>query len=100
MIKLIQCLCPSRHCIIAVAFDPARMAEAQAVAQAEGVLTRVYQDRLIDPWCAICGSSRFEFEVGTTTFRTLEEAAPAFAASAVAQQWSRRWLWAHQIEAN
>jgi hypothetical protein len=73
-VRIVQCLCPQRHCLMGVAYespdgeaDPAKM-EALRKTIADLV------ERVINPWCAICESRSFIYEDEATRFRTLAEA--------------------------
>lgn len=72
MINICQLLCPERHCILGMAYDPEdyspREIETKIVMGAIGMR--------IDPRCGICGSTQTHFEHGTTKFKTMEEAEP------------------------
>lgn len=80
-IWIVQCLCPDRHCIMALAFDPADLAEAEAVARLKALVHAALNDSTINPWCALCGPTRgpssWFYEAAPTRFRTMEEAEPA-----------------------
>lgn len=76
-----QCLCgPARHCILATA------GEADSVATATtGILDPLQQSitdwvrsGLFNPWCGLCHAEAagWQYELGRTPFRTMEEAAP------------------------
>lgn len=75
-----QCLCPSRHCILA----STAVVESERVAQATvGRALRDVLDEQItagnwNPWCGICGAPREQWtiEVGRTRHLTLEEVEP------------------------
>lgn len=78
-VRIIQCLCPNRHCILAVTYatntgkcipefaDTFRQSVDKLIAQKQ-----------ITPTCAICGSASTEFtyEDAPTKFKTMEEARP------------------------
>jgi hypothetical protein len=74
-----QCLCPSRHAILAAADEADSEAEAQSIRAA---LLRQTNELIsceaINPWCAICGAKleTWRYEVGRTAFKTMAEAMP------------------------
>jgi hypothetical protein len=74
-----QCLCPSRHAILAAAGEANSEAEAQSIraallCQTDELISR----EAINPWCAICGAKleTWTYEVGRTAFKTMAEAMP------------------------
>jgi hypothetical protein len=95
MIRIVQCLCPARHAILAVAYDPADIPEhfngdpdgpragLKALVE-EGITAEA-----INPWCGICGSREFNYEDAPTKFQTLEEARPALASLEALQKLAR-----------
>ncbi len=69
MIYLIQWLCASRHCSIAVVWDDSFDSKDVAVEKGE----EIYRSALINRWCGICGGN-IEPECKKTIFATMEEA--------------------------
>ena len=78
MVYIVQCLCPQRHCLMAVATDQQPIA---AELRLRAVIEEVLRRRKINPWCAICGepSDQWRYETGVTQFRTMAEAQPELA---------------------
>ena len=76
MIHIAQCLCPQRHCMAAMAFDPAATPEGVAVESLRTAVREGIASEFFNPWCGICKSREFHYEVGVTRFRTMEEAMP------------------------
>lgn len=72
MIRITQWLCPMRHCIIALAWDPKRTTEAEMVERGEGY----FQSGAVLRKCGICGSDIIRHETGVTKFATMQEAHP------------------------
>jgi hypothetical protein len=78
-----QCLCPSRHCIVAATGEVETEAEAER--EVRQPLRRDVVGMLasgaINPWCAICNANRatWRYEVRRTRFATMAEAAPELA---------------------
>jgi hypothetical protein len=75
-----QCLCPQRHCIVAVAdtaFDRAD-AEQNIIGRLRATVEQWLADRTLNPWCGLCGLPRasWRYEVGRTRWATLREAMP------------------------
>ena len=70
-VHIVQCLCPQRHCILAVAYE-----EGASNSQTAMALLRETMGRLrVNPWCGICGLSGFTYEDRRTPFATLGDAA-------------------------
>jgi len=75
-IRIVQCLCPSRHCIAAIAYDPADRDDEAAIAGLRDMLGESIASGVLNPWCALCLSRQWHYEVGVTRFHSLEEARP------------------------
>lgn len=75
-IRLVQCLCPHRHCIMALAFDPRAMADSEATDRLKESIAELIAEKSINPWCELCRSREWHYEVGVTGFATLEQARP------------------------
>jgi hypothetical protein len=79
-IWICQCLCPSRHCIVAVVGEAD--SEAEAEANVRTPLRRRVAELLkagaLNPWCGICNASRatWRYEVRRTVFNSMDEAVP------------------------
>jgi hypothetical protein len=74
-----QCLCPSRHCILA------NVGEAETIAEAEEIVTALREaieeliaNAVMNPWCSLCRATAltWRYELGRTTFETMDEAEP------------------------
>lgn len=78
---LVQCLCPRRHAIAAVAGEhpdkatAMRKLEPWLCAQVESLLS----SRAINPWCGLCHAhaGTWRYETALTRFATMAEAQPA-----------------------
>lgn|SRR5262245_9786990 len=86
-VRLCQCLCPQRHCIVAVAYTLAEMSDEQAIGDLTERLNRLLDSKAMNPWCGLCQAPRnkWHYEVGITRFASMEEAAPVLKASQSAQ---------------
>ena len=79
---LAQCLCPSRHAILAASCEAET--EAEATREAHKPLTEAIALALslgvINPWCSLCHAKAetWTIELGRTQFATMAEAKPAF----------------------
>lgn len=88
-----QCLCPGRHCIMASAgeADGRRAAEVDILAPVKTAIAYALAHELVNPWCAMCNAKAdtWQFELGRTSFVTLEAARPVL-----------EWLQAEQLISN
>ena len=76
-IHLIQCLCPERHAIMAVMYDPERISAEGALAGFQQVVELALQQKVIRQRCEICKRDvEFHYEDAVTKFNSIEEAAP------------------------
>lgn len=72
-VHLVQLLCPSRHCVMAAAYEEGTAASFEGCCQAiEGAIT----GRGLIRRCALCKSVDLRFEDGVTRFNSLREAGP------------------------
>jgi len=78
LIHIIQCLCPKRHAILAVAYDPNDITSEQALTDFKSVVVCAIANRQINPWCAICDARapQWAYEDAPTKYETLKEASP------------------------
>jgi hypothetical protein len=90
MIRIIQCLCPSRHAIMALAYVPGitgaqkefggtediTLDESNAVEYMRSIVEGLIERHVINPWCGLCMSRVFSYEDALTRFKTIEEAEP------------------------
>lgn len=75
MLKLTQCLCPKRHCIMASLDDGDYKVLQDAL---KNQLRDLIRADKINPWCAICGAKPRDwfYETQETIWATKEEAMP------------------------
>ena len=76
MVHMIQVLCPKRHCILAIAYDPESTSPDDAMAGLRAHVDHLLAQRAINPWCGICGSRQWAYEDRESIFKTMEEATP------------------------
>lgn len=88
MIHLLQLLCPARHCIIAVPFDPGEMSSFDASTTGLALMGALH----INEWCGICGSYQLVWEDKETPWHTIEEAMPHLLKSELEQTLTRTWM--------
>jgi hypothetical protein len=91
-IRLVQCLCPSQHCICALAFDPADLDDQGAIGRLKDTISKAIAGGQIDPWCALCLSRHWHYEVGVTRFYSLQEATPHLRKSQAEQLLTQAYL--------
>jgi hypothetical protein len=89
---IVQCLCPRRHCIMAVAYEPGSMDHAAAEGALREAVARAIAGGLLNPWCALCGSRDFGYSAGRTPYRTIAEARAPLAELERRQEATREWL--------
>jgi hypothetical protein len=104
MVRIVQCLCPSRHCIMAIAYLPGitstpdvsdediTLTEANAADHLRLMVEDAVGAGWLDPWCGICRSRDFHYEDGRTAFQTLAEAYPVMKALEDAQRRTREFM--------
>jgi hypothetical protein len=86
MVYIAQCLCPRRHCILALAYE-SRAGETGE--QAEATAKKLLDIKTwLDPWCGLCQEKRprWHVEVKATAWQTMEEARRAGIYAAEAEQ--------------
>lgn len=79
MVKIVQLLCPHRHCVMGVAYEEGRSSFEESCNAMRSAMEQIG----IHNWCGICGSLDLQFEEHCTPFATLKEAAPALAETMV-----------------
>jgi hypothetical protein len=88
-----QCLCPQRHCILAIAGEADSRSAAEATVKAPLVeqVAELLATREINPWCGLCGSraGTWTYELARTRFRMMEEAMPELKKGESEQQLAR-----------
>jgi hypothetical protein len=90
-----QCLCPQRHCIMALAGESDSKEAATNIAWAlREQIDEVLRTGLMNPWCGLCKAPEedWRYEVGRTPFSTMEEAAPVLRKNE-AEQAATRAAW-------
>ncbi len=75
-VKIVQCLCPQRHCILGFASDDHTDAELCETLKLE--LDKCIASQQYNPHCGVCGAKKetWIFEVGVTKFNSMDEAMP------------------------
>lgn len=79
MIRLVQCLCPARHCLMAVAYEPEDegCTPTQAMDALRMVFEKAVRENIFNPWCGLCGSRELKYEDAISIYKTMDEARPA-----------------------
>jgi hypothetical protein len=77
-VRIVQMLCPERHCFIATAYESADGERIPEVEERLRQTVAALRDAgVMNLRCGICGAREFQYEDAATVFRTLREAAPA-----------------------
>lgn len=76
MIHIIQCLCPQRHCILALAYDDTEGGGEEILGLLQATVAGSIEQGLLNPWCGICQAREWTYEDGKTHFTSLAEAKP------------------------
>ncbi|HTA46405.1 MAG TPA: hypothetical protein VK789_28375 [Bryobacteraceae bacterium] len=80
MVHIVQCLCPQRHCIIALAYEAPTDADYNFVEISKDAMKALVDEAVkegrLNPWCGICHSREWHYEDGVTRFSTVAEAQP------------------------
>lgn len=91
--KLAQCLCPKRHCIMALLGDgedePIRTGLEQQI-------DKQIKKKALHPWCALCGAKHetWQVEIGTLKAKDINEALSELLHLQYEQQQTRDYLMA------
>ena len=64
MVKIVQLLCPERHCLLGIAYEDERGSFKEACAALQAMI----DSGPFNNWCGLCGSRVLHFEEGTTKF--------------------------------
>lgn len=75
-VHITQCLCPSRHCIMAIVWEEPEYTPRKAKEALRTLVKRWVEKKAINHECAICGAKRLHYEDGVTPFRSKAEAMP------------------------
>lgn len=91
-VRIVQLLCPSRHCIVATAYESE---DGQPIPEmAERV--RTWFDEMVakgaNPWCGICQSRTLIPEDNETIYGTMAEAMPFLQEASDRQAFTREYL--------
>lgn len=107
-VHLVQCLCPQRHAIMALAWLPGEQVHGagdivfrsseEACAGLRALIEYFIKDHQIDPWCGICKSREFRYEDGVTKFRTMAKANKALHEQQTNQMLTRALIEAGRIQ--
>jgi hypothetical protein len=83
-VRLVQCLCPNRHAIIAIAYAPGvtsagdiTLDQSNAAGYMKGMFQRMVGNGSLNAVCGICGATEFSYEDAPTKYETMDEALPA-----------------------
>jgi hypothetical protein len=77
MIHIVQCMCPCRHAIFAIAYDEKAIDTETATRGFAALVEGMIETNTIRRRCSICHKDvEFHYEDGVTKFQTMEEAMP------------------------
>jgi hypothetical protein len=84
--KLVQCLCPSRHCILALAFRD--IPDDTAVELLQSQVSAALGSTGFNPYCGLCGASadKWIYEVGVLKEKDWVKAVTQLVAGELAQR--------------
>ena len=87
-VHLVQCLCPERHCITALAYELREMSDDEAILFLQEAVRLTLEKKGMDPRCLLCGApmDQWNYEAAETRFATLGEAQPALMAEQAKQR--------------
>jgi hypothetical protein len=91
-VRIVQLLCPSRHCVLATAYESPDGAE---IPEAADRLTERFSEMVekgANPWCGLCKSRDLHAEDAPTKFATMEEAMPYLMENARQQAATREFF--------
>jgi hypothetical protein len=92
-VVIVQALCPSRHCILAVSGEgkPDELTPLLREAVEMAIATKC-----LNPWCGLCGApaATWTYEAGVSKYASMEEAAPELARLAAEQEATRNAMMA------
>lgn len=86
-LRIVQCLCPQRHCMVALPYEPeveTKLPNGNRIALTQETAAKFLKDlveelisrQVVKPSCGICGSTDLRYEDSATKFNSLEEAMP------------------------
>lgn len=91
-VRIVQLLCPQRHCVVASAYLSPNGAEIPKMAERLREHFAEWVASGANPWCGLCQSRDLWAEDQPTRFATMEEAAPHLAESQRLQRATRQYL--------
>lgn len=78
-VRIVQCLCPHRHCILAIAYEAdTGEADPERTELLRRSVNEAINTKQMNPHCGIClaTTDRWEYEDNATVWPSLEAAAP------------------------
>lgn len=76
-VRIVQLLCPERHCVLALSyFSPDGEVRPEVAETMDLMFHKAIEDGMINPFCKICRSTVLLTEDRPTIFSTMEEASP------------------------
>lgn len=95
-VRIVQLLCPQRHCVLAVAYDTEHTTKEEAIEAIE----HGRKAMKIDPWCGLCASRELTFDDQPTVFKTMETAMPSLMAEQIKNLATRAAILEHRKQTN
>lgn len=76
-VHIVQCLCPSRHAILAIAYLPRDLDSPRTAEDyLRETVARLVAAGIMNARCGICKSANLRYEDSATRFQTMAEAEP------------------------
>lgn len=75
-VRIVQLLCPQRHCVLATAYQSP---DGRPILEMAARLRESFDEwvnRGANPWCGLCQSRELRCEDAATRFETMEQAMP------------------------
>ena len=99
-VYIIQCLCPNRHAIYGIAYEPEQLSHDVAMTGFQQLIADWIANKYMNPWCGICESRVWTYEQKPTKYQTMEEAKPELKRLELEQMLSRMQIDARKADKN
>lgn len=92
-VRIVQCLCQQRHCLLALAYESLTgEADLDKSDMLRAKVVELIARHVLNPWCGICRSRALWYEDKATVFTSMHEAEAAFAQLEEAQRATAEFL--------
>jgi hypothetical protein len=92
-VRIVQLLCPQRHCIIATAYESP---DGKQIPEMTDHLRKQVEESIelggMNPWCGICQSRKWTYEDQPTIYATMDAAMPWLQANSDRQAFTREYF--------